>query len=446
MIAPPLPEEWSLLLNGMADETLTAEQEERLTQLLRTDPAFRREYVRSCQLQTLLTWQAAGSEAEITSRLNVGISRPSPQPAKSHSRARQPRIIRRRIAVCLSSAAVAIILGFAWLFLSHSSPEPLGRITQISGRLELKRGDQPIVSISESDREEITWHLQPGDRLETDRQSSAELTLPGGSAIRLQPKSQLVLEAASRLRLPAGSLHARVQPRAVAHELKFLTPSSEIHVLGTELEVLAASERSEVAVTEGRIRATRTSDGRAAEVAAGEFLAVSPTGDLVVTTWPLAPLMWSVDFEQGLPPGWSGRPVHEGLPEGSRGAIQTVPADASRSSLVIASPHVEKGLFRWRADAVLHITFQVQPPGWFHVLIETRAYGDPQATSTYAYINPELWQSRPGEWRTVSIPLAEFHRRDAGTAAPTLGRIPTRIVFRAPRDAAGLLIDRIWVD
>jgi ferric-dicitrate binding protein FerR (iron transport regulator) len=51
------PEEWSILLNALADDELTSEQERRLIELMQADVEFRREYVRFCQLLTQLHWQ-----------------------------------------------------------------------------------------------------------------------------------------------------------------------------------------------------------------------------------------------------------------------------------------------------------------------------------------------------------------------------------------------------
>lgn len=51
------PEEWSILLNAVADDTLTGEQEQRFVELLRSEADFRGEYVRFCQLLTQLQWK-----------------------------------------------------------------------------------------------------------------------------------------------------------------------------------------------------------------------------------------------------------------------------------------------------------------------------------------------------------------------------------------------------
>lgn len=51
------PKEWSILLNAVADDTLTGEQEQRFVELLRSEADFRGEYVRFCQLLTQLQWK-----------------------------------------------------------------------------------------------------------------------------------------------------------------------------------------------------------------------------------------------------------------------------------------------------------------------------------------------------------------------------------------------------
>jgi hypothetical protein len=227
----------------------------------------------------------------------------------------------------------------------------------------------------------------------------------------------------------------------------FVTPQASVRVLGTELELMVTVQRTEVAVFEGKVRVTRPADGASAELTAGQFLPVEELGALAVLDWPAPPSVWSEDFESGLPTGWTGRLVREGLPTGSRGALEGVAAaGAPGLQMVAGSPVVERGLFAWHADSVLHVTFRVQPPSWFHVCLFTRTYSRGEPLVAWCRIDPELWRVQAGEWRTVDIPLSEFHWTGSVRPETTLGRIPLRMAFMGPGDLPGVVIDSLRVD
>lgn len=428
------PDEWSNLLNGMAEETLTDEQERHLADLLRTDSKFRLEYVRFCQLQTLLTMQSYTA----LEPLHV-----IPVPRWSI-----PITTRRAFFVTttvMGIAAAVIVIGFlSWVPGRRTNSSP-GELTGIIGEVEILRDDQPPRLIRAGDLVQSPLPLRPGDTIRTDRKSSATFTLSDRTEIGMHPETTLILTAEPQvqLTLPFGHATARVTPQNSGHSLTFVTPRAEVRVLGTELELLALAERTEVAVTEGLVRVTRISDRLSVDVSAAELLSVAPSGDLSVIEWARPPAVWNENFEEGLPRGWTGRFVRNGLPEGSHGAAQAVPQGRS---MEVASPIRDSGLFSWQADSVLHVTFKVQPPAWLHIYLYARTYSQSQEVMTYNYVNQELWQSSRGEWRTVHIPLSEFHQVNDGQVEQTLGRIPTRIVISGPIDHVGVTVDRIWVD
>ncbi|HAW32512.1 MAG TPA: hypothetical protein DCY03_31115 [Planctomycetaceae bacterium] len=64
---------------------------------------------------------------------------------------------------------------------------------------------------------------------------------------------------------------------------------------------------------------------------------------------------------------------------------------------------------------------------------------------TYCYVDLRLWQTQPGAWRTVSIPLSEFRLQTYVKENPGLGCIPLQISFRGESETDGFMIDRIWV-
>jgi ferric-dicitrate binding protein FerR (iron transport regulator) len=439
------PEEWSILLHAVAEESLTDEQERRLAELLRSDGTFRNEYVRHCQLITLLTWQLTAA-SEVPPRQIETAPTPESQPSSPLPRRRRGTLLRsRRLWLC--SALVMVVIGFVWLRPPFSEPIWPHEITEITGRVTVTRGDQPPIVLRAEELIDNPWKLRLEDQIQTERGATAKLSLRDQTEIRAYPGTQISLITESNLMVSEGHIQAHVTPQPSGTSMTFATPQAEIRVLGTELEVLSLAGRTDVAVSEGKVRATRMSDGRAADVATAQFLSITETGDLSVTDWPDSADEWSADFDGGLPPGWTGGTLRDGLPEGSRGAAQSIVVPhAGRMSMQVGSPARAEGLFAWHDDSVLHVTFRVQPPAWFHIYLYARTYGDSQAVLTYCCVKPDLWQSSPGEWRTVSLPLSEFQLINSSSAEPMLGRIPCRIVFSGPSDSAGFAIGRIRVD
>lgn len=358
----------------------------------------------------------------------------------------------RRIPVGNSigiATAVLLICALAWLGWISVAENRLARLIRVTGQVAIVRGQQQPLDIHSHDLARTPRTVGPGDRLQTGRGSFATLLLPDQTEIRIRPESELLLNPvrSGRLTLSYGSLGARVARQKRGRALTFVLPNSEVRVLGTELELLALPHQSEVAVLEGRVRVIRSTDQAAAEISAAQFVSVTESGPLSVRDWPLPPDEWDEDFEQGLPAGWTGRAVRGRLSQSAQEAVATAPGRLVPDlDLEISSPPGRSGLFAWHEDSVLHLTFKVQPPGWFHIYLFAGTYQRPEAAVPYCCVNPILWQSSPGEWRTVNIPLSEFRPLTAAQETPTLGRIPLRVAICGKRDTTDVVIDRIWVD
>lgn len=445
-----LPPDWLDLLHGMADDVLTEDQTRQLAGLLRNDVEFRREYVCFCQLLTQLGWQfspaSVGSRPEVPALAEALPATPTPRVRPVRNPLTRQIMAGNPVWI---ATAVLVICALVWLGWTSVAKHRPAQVVRVSGPVAIVRGQQAPLHIHSHDLERTPWHVQPGDRIQTGRGSSATLLLSDQTEIRIRPESEFVLDPASpgRLALSHGSLSARVTRQTGGRALTFVLPNSEVRVLGTELELLALPRRSEVAVLEGRVRVIRSTDQTAAEIIAAQHVSIPESGPLLVRDWPLPPDEWSEDFEHGLPAGWTGRAQRGALPSGSQGAVAAAPGQLIRDlDLEISSPPGRSGLFAWHDDSVLHLTFRVQPPGWFHIYLLAGTYEQPDAAVPYCFVNPILWQSSAGQWRTVSIPLSEFRPLTAVQGEPTLGRIPVRLAICGKRDMADVLIDRIWVD
>ena len=122
------------------------------------------------------------------------------------------------------------------------------------------------------------------------------------------------------------------------------------------------------------------------------------------------------------------------------------PADRPPGVLqVVSSPFKGDGLFVWHPDSVLHLRYRVRPPEWLHIELSARTYGESPKTLNYSYVNPDLWRTTPGEWRTVDIPLSDFVVFSPVSDDAGLGRIPTQVSFSG-NGPTGVEIVHIWVD
>lgn len=423
---------------------MSPEQRQRMVQLLQVDETFRRDYVRLCQLSSQLMWAAQGAPPDLNLR-DRGIAIPAKNAVTRVSR--RKRLSPQRVS--LGAIVVLVALGLAWTFRPNRESAPLGVVSSVTGTVAVVRGNQPAMPLRADDVLKAPLPMRPGDQIQTDAVGSAVLVLADRTRILLGPESQMTLAARpdARVVVSSGHVTAQVAPQRADAPMIFVTPRASVRVLGTELELMVSKERTEIAVTEGKVRVTRSADGTSAEVSAGQFLPVDEDESLAVIDWPTPPESWSEDFESGLPPGWTGQFVREALPAGSRGALQgrAIP-EAPGLRMVAGSPLIERGLFAWHDDSMLHVTFRVQPPAWFHVCLLARTYSRREPLIAWCRVDPDLWRVRAGEWRTVEIPLSEFRWTGSTQPEATLGRIPLQLTFVGPGDLPGVVIDSVRVE
>jgi hypothetical protein len=224
------------------------------------------------------------------------------------------------------------------------------------------------------------------------------------------------------------------------------TPVAQVEVLGTELLVEALAYRTQLSVTEGRVRMSRLSDGMVIEVGSGEFGEFEGQRKPLVQQIPNLAVAWDADFESGLPLGWAGERVTDGLPEKSRGAVRSVLEEREDGTfyLIRSNEAWVRGLFAVRKESHLHVTYKMENPDWINVLLVTRTSNPHNPQHSGNYLFNEVPLAAPGQWQTLSIPLAKFKRIHAGEEL--LDRVvPYLLTFSAPAPDRGLVIDRVWV-
>lgn len=122
-----------------------------------------------------------------------------------------------------------------------------------------------------------------GEQLETGKRGRAFLTLPDASALRLDPRSKLVVRAAGQGRIELGLVRGQVAVEA-SHRAReaFVVHAADVtvHVVGTRFGVSTDGAVTRVEVAEGQVR-VEAPGGSVLRVAAGEAVEVSKKGTRV---------------------------------------------------------------------------------------------------------------------------------------------------------------------
>jgi hypothetical protein len=222
------------------------------------------------------------------------------------------------------------------------------------------------------------------------------------------------------------------------------------------LALESAPNRTELTVTEGRVRFTRNKDGKSVEIEQGKRVVEGLRNDLVVSDVAATVDTWSVDFETGLPDGWKlGRAVHDDLPVGSQEAVAST-ADPQESELsygIVTTHNWARGLFAVQETSCLNITYKLDRPGWVQIFFGTRNADLALATGANVYLlepwdaaeSERWWDVAAGKWHTVSIPLSKFFKVTNRDAQATPGEICFGFTFSSQEHDRGLVIDKIWV-
>jgi hypothetical protein len=193
------------------------------------------------------------------------------------------------------------------------------------------------------------------------------------------------------------------------------------------------------------VRLVRVRDGQAVEVPDGKYAVVTEQNNLSVEDIPRLSDAWEVDFEQGLPEGWdAGQRVTEGLPPGSRGGIKAVHKESEDLYLISSQEAWVQGLFASRKTSHLHVTYKMERPNWINALIVTRTSDPDEPHHSGNYVFKDFPWVEPGQWQTLSIPLAQFERIHRGDVRLE-EVVPYKLGFFSGTPDRGLVIDRIWI-
>jgi hypothetical protein len=366
------------------------------------------------------------------------------------------------VAIAASVVAVIVLRG------GGESIEPAALVASI----ESVDGDVHVVAADGASRsasaggavyaEQTIRARDAGARAAVRFDDGTQLVLSGGAALTFTK------QPGKSLRVDGGTLLADVAPQPAEAPMVVRTPTATVRVVGTKFELRVDARATDVSVTEGKVQVTRVSDGASVHVAAGQRVVANGGTPLVVSaidpaTGPTPPVpsppetlpvLWSVDFEDGLPAGWSqGYFEKQGLPTGSRGAVKAElikdPAGAKLFNITTGE-HWAGGMFTVSDDAHLEITFRLERAQWVNLFLLTRPAGDPSSPPMLHLTDRFPWDGgKPGVWRRAVIPLSAFRSKVDGVnfadKPPTAGRLAVSLFFSSPEPDRGLVVDSIRV-
>ena len=198
------------------------------------------------------------------------------------------------------AVAAALVIGlFIQFFLEKKKTEPglsIAQITKLSGPL-LWTGNGG----------QVNRNLQAGSKLfggtieGMGPDAWFELEFNDGSQVVIAGNSMLTISdlGQKELRLKEGSFSANVMPQPKGKPMLVRTRSALFEVMGTRFSVDAELSSSTLTVNEGKVRATRLSDGSTVEVAAKHRVVAALDCELIPEKMPGTVTLWQSHLENG---------------------------------------------------------------------------------------------------------------------------------------------------
>ncbi|MEX2214834.1 MAG: FecR domain-containing protein [Phycisphaeraceae bacterium] len=436
------------LLDLLREERATQEQCDRIEAIAMSDPKAMQIYLRYMAMAASLRHRMQGLPGLLESAVGLGRTDAG---AVAHAGLRRPTT-RHWLAAATALAAVIALTVIFWSggrtpVAPPGVPTVLATLSQVTGEVRLitLQGETPAAPATK---------LYAGDTIKTiGAGSSVILLYDDGTRLALANDASLTCLTGERKNvvLHHGIVSAQVAPQSPGKPMLLATPGAKIEVLGTQFTVAAGIERTELNVSQGRVRLTRVSDGQSVEVAQGHGVVTNGEITLAVHESKGPRETWEVDFEKGVPQGWIGAAEKERLPAGSVAAIRAVRDKASDPVIFLLASRDEwvQGLFAIHGDSHLHITFKMERPDWLNVFFTTRGSDPTNPSWTLHNFNEfPFFPLKPDQWQTVTIPLTTFRRKRDGVfhnEPPVVGEVATGISMSSTEPDRGLVVDRMWV-
>ena len=135
--------------------------------------------------------------------------------------------------------------------------------------------------------------MAPDAWLELECNDGSKVVISGNSMLTISDLEQ------KELRLMEGSFSANVMPQPKGKPMLVRTRSALFEVMGTRFSVDAELSSSTLTVNEGKVRATRLSDGSTVEVAAKHRVVAALDCELIPQEMPESVTLWQSHLENG---------------------------------------------------------------------------------------------------------------------------------------------------
>lgn len=285
------------LLTRLLDDELTPHEWTEYAALARQNPERQRRMQEQLEAADLIA--QAEDELRASPRFVAAVlAQTTADPFVGKVTARLPSA-RLRWWFWFGACAAGLLLTVGLAVILWPKATPFARIAEVNGPVQWTGEGGHVTSESLVGR---TFSVGTLESLSVD--SWAVLEYGDGSRVTLAGRSQLTVVDGPRkeLRLGYGRMSASVTPQPDGRPMLIHTPTADLEVVGTQLNVESDSVATVVSVNEGRVRLTRLVDGGVADVPADHrtVASVDRHAELKVVRRPNPVGVWRSQFPRGV--------------------------------------------------------------------------------------------------------------------------------------------------
>jgi len=219
------------------------------------------------------------------------------------------RARRRRRWIYASAASIAAAAAVGIGLQSWLEPgAPVASVARLAGPVEIRpTGDDAWRAL-----ETAYANVRTGARVRTASDGRASFDLDGVS-LRLDRETEIVFDSRDRVTLEEGALYVDSGVGRSDSRIEIVTSYGVLEDIGTQFEVRSAESALRLRVREGRVRLKPRNLPDAVESAAGEEVAVTPSGEVRRRSFPPVHADWAWAEALAESPDLDGRTAHDVL-------------------------------------------------------------------------------------------------------------------------------------